>query len=99
MALGSFIAGLKVTDDDIALTFGSMTEYAVRDAYHRIIAAHPSVEELAAKFPVKTQEKYDWCLSEELQAQALARNALDLEGALALIGNQPIRPLIPTDGH
>ena len=99
MALGSFVAGLRVTDDGIALTFETISEEAVRDAYRSLLTGHPSVEELAAKFPVKAQEKYDWCLAEELQARALARNALDLEGALALIGNQPIRPQIPTDGH
>ena len=88
MALGSFIAGLKVTDDGIALTFESTPENAVRDAYRRVLTVHPSVEELAAKFPLKAHEKYDWCLSEELQAQALARNSLDLEGALALVRDQ-----------
>ena len=61
------------------------TEDAVREAYRRVLTAYPSAEELAAKFPVKVQEKYDWCLSEELQARALGRNALDLEGAPMLI--------------
>jgi len=88
MALGNFIAGVKVTEDGIALTFESTPESAVRDAYHRVLGAPPSAVDLAARFPVKAQEKYDWCLSEELQAQALARNALDLEGALALVRDQ-----------
>jgi ATP-dependent Lhr-like helicase len=88
MALATFIAGMKVTDDGVALTFEGTTEDAVREAYRRVLTAYPSAEELAAKFPVKVQEKYDWCLSEELQARALGRNALDLEGALMLIREQ-----------
>jgi len=93
MALGSFVAGLKVTDDGIALTCENVSERAVRDAFQALLAAHPSAEELAAKFPIKAHEKYDWCLSKELQARVLAQNGLDMEGAVALIRDQ-----MPSDG-
>jgi ATP-dependent Lhr-like helicase len=85
MALGSFIAGLKVTDDEIALTFENSSEKEVRDAFQRLLKLQTSAEELAAKLIIKVREKYDWCLSEELQIKVLAQNSLDMEGALALV--------------
>jgi ATP-dependent helicase Lhr and Lhr-like helicase len=92
MALGRYVGGLAVSDDGIALTFEKLTETGVRDAYRQLIAHPPSGEELAARFPVRAHEKYEWALSEELQAKVCAHNSLDLPGAIQLIQETLDRP-------
>jgi ATP-dependent Lhr-like helicase len=85
LGLGTFYAGLKVRDEDVALAFGDAGEPQIREAFMALATALPAPEELALRFPTKGQEKYDGFLSEALQAQAFARNCLDLKGAAEAI--------------
>lgn len=85
LGLGTFYAGLKVRDEEVAFSFSGARETEFRQAYSTLLEGMPAPEELARRFPVKAQEKYDGYLSEGLLAQALVRNCLDLEGAAVAI--------------
>ena len=50
-----------------------------------LILNHPTELELAESFPLKSFEKYDDFLTDELKSIKFANNHLDLSGALDLI--------------
>jgi len=83
--LGSHIGGLRVQDEEIALTFEKSTEEDVREAYRRILHKCPDVQQLAACFSERVNEKYEPFLSDELQSLVFASHCLDLDGALQTI--------------
>jgi len=85
MGLGNFYGGLKVRDEGAALSFDGARETQIRHAYAELTTSMPTPEELALRFPVKAQEKYDGYLPEALLAQAFAQNCLHLSGALEAI--------------
>lgn len=80
--MAKFYGELNVEDNGIALTFRKTDEAAISKAFKSIFDNPPSIEEIASKFTVKTQEKYDEFLSEKMQTHVFARNCLDLDGAL-----------------
>jgi ATP-dependent helicase Lhr and Lhr-like helicase len=88
--LGGAAAKLSVSDDrsDFSLVFRKTTESAVRAAYLRLLEKCPTAEELVADSKILPREKYDPYLSDSLRAQAFAREALDVEGALDMIRAQ-----------
>ncbi len=81
-ALARFYGEMHVEDEGIALAFRDKSAGELAEFYSRLLQRPPQPEEIAFRFPVKTTEKYDSFLCEELQCQMLARNALDLPGAL-----------------
>ena len=84
-ALARFYGEMNVEDEGIALVFKDKSAGELADFYSDLLHRPPQPQEIASRFPVKTMEKYDRFLSEELQCQAIAQNTLDLPGALAHI--------------
>jgi len=76
---------LDVSDEGIALTFKNMTDIEIQECYSQFLLEQPDPVELAQCFPIKTVEKYDGYLADELLSEAFARNYLDLPGALRTI--------------
>lgn len=83
--LGVYVAGMKVRDPALGLTFDGATAADVRAAYRAILDAPPSAESLAARFPDLAREKYDAYLPDDLLARSFALDGLDLPGALDAI--------------
>ena len=80
-----FYAKLNVEDNGIAITFRKTNETEIINAFKYILNNPPTSEELASKFTVKIQEKYDKFLSERIQSLVFSRNCLDLHGSFELI--------------
>jgi ATP-dependent Lhr-like helicase len=77
--------GLHVRDDGIALTFEKMSDKEIQARYSQFLLEVPDLVELAQCFPVKSVEKYDGFLTDDLLCESFARNYLDLPGALKAI--------------
>jgi ATP-dependent helicase Lhr and Lhr-like helicase len=91
--LGEFFAGLKVTDEEIALVFTKTRVEEVRRAYRTFLSDRPVSEKLAARFPLRVREKYEPFLSDELTAEQFARERIDLEGAMGIIMSHCADPI------
>jgi ATP-dependent Lhr-like helicase len=81
--------GLRISDDGIAITFEKMSDLDIRARYSQFLSEQPNPVELAQCFPVKSVEKYDGFLADELLCESFSRNYLDLPGALKIIGSMP----------
>jgi ATP-dependent Lhr-like helicase len=79
-------AGLSCRTDEISIGYADLSEEAWRKHLGDICAGKFSALELARKLAVKVFEKFDGCLSEELQDLANARDRLDLAGAAEAAG-------------
>ena len=84
-ALARFFGEMDVKDEGIALVFKDQTAGSLADFYGAVLENPPKAEAIAGRFPVQGTEKYSQYLSEELKCQELARNSLDLPGALVHI--------------
>ena len=82
LGLGAHFAGLKVTDEDVALVFEKVPVAHVQEIYRGFLTECPNAVSLAMQFPYRAIEKYDRYLSDELTALLFARERLDLSGAL-----------------
>lgn len=76
---------LKVEMNDVALVFSDISIKCLKERLFLLLNKCPSELELARSFPLKSFEKYDDFLTDELQSIAFAKNYLELEGALTLI--------------
>jgi ATP-dependent Lhr-like helicase len=85
VGLGMFYGDLKVRDERIALSFDGANEPQIRSAYGSIAAQMPTSTELAQRFSMKAQEKYDSFLSDALLSTAFARNCIDLNAVTELL--------------
>lgn len=81
---------LDVSDEGIALSFEKMSDTDIQGYYSQFLSEQPDPVKLAEHFPVKTVEKYDGFLKEDLLCEAFARNYLDLPGALKTIKGMPL---------
>jgi len=81
---------LDVSDEGIALSFGKMRDTDIQRNYSQFLSEQLDPVKLAEHFPVKTVEKYDNFLTEDLLSEAFARNYLDLPGALKTIKGMPL---------
>lgn len=80
---GSVYGGLPVQDEGVALKFENVSLDAILAAYSAIIAKPPDLIALAAKVPVKANEKYDVFLPDDVLNAVFAANYFDMPGALA----------------
>ncbi|MDD4872358.1 MAG: DEAD/DEAH box helicase [Kiritimatiellae bacterium] len=85
MALGKFIGGLEVRDEDIALCFSKADFETIKSIYTAFLKERPTADQIAEYFPIKIVEKYDTYLPEHLLTVNFARNSLDVTGAIDLI--------------
>lgn len=76
---------LKVEMNDVALVFSDISIKGLKERLFLLLNKCPSELELARSFPLKSFEKYDNFLTDELQSIVFAKNYLELEGALTLI--------------
>lgn len=76
---------LKVEMNDVALVFSDISIKGLKERLFLLLNKCPSELELARSFPLKSFEKYDNFLTDELQSIAFAKNYLELKGALTLI--------------
>jgi hypothetical protein len=83
--LGVLLAGLRVEDEELMLSFEKTTVSEVRRAYRSFLNQSIDPEALAARFANLEREKYDRFLPLHLQARSFAKQYLDLPGALGLI--------------
>lgn len=81
---------LDASDEGIALYFEKMRDTDIQGYYSQFLSEQPDPVKLAEYFPVKTVEKYDSFLTEDLLCEAFARNYLDLPGALKTIKGMPL---------
>lgn len=77
--------GLEVEMNDVALIFSDISIEDLKEKLCLLLDECPDELELAKSFPLKSFEKYDDFLTDELQSIVFAKNYLDLDGALTLI--------------
>jgi ATP-dependent Lhr-like helicase len=86
--IGMHLGGFKVEDErGIALTFEKATTASVVECYRRALATRLDPQTLAKQFACRFSEKYEPCLSEELQCRVFGRDHLDLRGTIELLGS------------
>jgi len=81
-ALGRFFGQLHVDDEGIGLLFHGVSAGDIAEVYLPFMKTPPEPEDLASHFPVKAIEKYEHCLSSDLQSSLIARNSLDVPAAV-----------------
>ena len=84
-ALGKLSGAFKVEDEDVALTFEKTPVARVQEVYRGFLSNCPDAVSLARQFPYRIVEKYDRYLSDDLTAEAFARERMDLAVALQKI--------------
>ncbi len=84
-ALTKYYLKMDVEMRNVALIFTKIKLEEIKEKLNSTLKEHPSSLELSRLFPLKSFEKYDDFLTEELKAISFANNYLDLEGALELI--------------
>ena len=77
-------AGLSVMDRSLALE-ARASEADVRKAMERIVKEPPGAIDLARGFTPKERRKYDELLSEDLLEESVAREEIEVEGALCVL--------------
>ncbi len=77
--------GLQAEMTEIAIIISNISKESLKEKVMTLILNHPTELELAESFPLKSFEKYDDFLTDELKSIKFANNHLDLSGALDLI--------------
>jgi ATP-dependent Lhr-like helicase len=85
-ALGKFFGGLNMQDEGIVLTHRGASVEEVQAVYRGIVQDAPEPIEIARSFPCRIREKYEIYLSDDQTAEQFAREMLDLDGAISVIG-------------
>jgi hypothetical protein len=83
--IGNCIGGSIVQDEGIALKFENASKESIVKIYKSIREAPPEPNWLAGRVALKTIEKYDAFLPEDVLNAVFASNALDLSGALNVV--------------
>ncbi len=85
MAYARMRAGLDVFDNGIALVVQNIGETRLMEVFRSFLNQPPTAEALAANVPMKTPEKYDRFLSDEIQAIVFGRNCIDVQGTIEFL--------------